>query len=147
MNEITKGQIGALAFNVAMEKAQSGAPPMSKAKFDGLCETVLAEIERAVEAVLSGKVGTKEEKAKPTRKPRKEANGATGGKGVDGEALFHFLNTAGKSTLQEIAEHFQVSKGVAERALAALGNKVKSEKGINPPGKRGKAPTVYFLAE
>lgn len=146
MNEITKGQIGALAFNVAMEKAQSGAPPMSKAEFDGLCETVLAEIERAVEAVLSGKVGAEEEKAKFARKARK-ATGEAGGKGVDGEALFHFLNTAGKSTLQEIAERFAVSKGVAERALAALGDKVKSEKGINPPGKRGKAPTVYFLAE
>jgi hypothetical protein len=151
MQATTKGQIGALAFNVALEKAQSGAPPMSKAEFDGLCETVAVELEWAVEVVLSGKTATT---AKPKRASRKASapkvpSPSTGnGKrpGIDPEALKAYVGSSkeGAASLQQIADNFGVSKGVAQRAVEALPG-VKSALGTKIEGKRGVPPTAYWV--
>lgn len=92
--------------------------------------------------------------AKPKRATRKaaEPNAATGGgkrTGIDPEELRNFLSqpvggVSNPATLQEIANHFSVSKGVAERAIKALPG-VKSGPGTKPEGQRGKAPTVYWV--
>jgi hypothetical protein len=146
MQASTKGQIGALAFGVALEKAQNGAPPMSKAEFDGLCETVFMELERAVEAVLTGKATPT---PKPKRTPRKAAEPASGGakrSGIAEDMLRAFIGTAHSEarTLQEIADRFDVSKGVALRAVKALsGHRVAT--GERTAGQPGKAPAVFWV--
>ena len=88
---------------------------------------------------------------KPKKAPRKaaEPKATTGGKrsGIEPEAIKAFIGKSqeGAASLQQIADNFKVSKGVAQRALGALGSAVKSATGPAVAGKRGKAPTVFWI--
>lgn len=148
MQATTKGQLGALAFNVALEKAQTGAPPLSKAEFDGLCETVAMELERAVDAVLNGKAFSAATKPKLSARKAPAPSDANGAKrsGIDHAALKAYVGGSqeGGATLQQIADNFKVSKGVAQRALKALPG-LRFADGPKAEGKRGAPPTVYWL--
>jgi hypothetical protein len=147
MNDELKWQIEALAFGVALEKTVSGSAPKSKADFEALCETVAEEVKRVVDAIEDGKVPTVP--TKPKRAPRKSAESSSGGgkrPAIAGDSLRVFLGheRSNASTLQEIADQFSVSKGVAKRAVEALPG-VRSAPADNHSGKRGVPPTVYWL--
>lgn len=147
MNEALNAQIEALAFGVALEKTVSGSAPKSRADFEALFETVAEEVKRVVDAIEDGKAPTVP--TKPKRAPRKSAESSSGGgkrPGIEEDSLRVFLGheRSKARTLQEIADQFSVSKGVAKRAVGALQG-VKSATAENHAGKRGVPPAVYWL--
>lgn len=147
MNAKFLEHVKAGAVQVVAQKIADGAIDPATASFEDLVK----EFEEKVLA-LADAFGAKNEliptKIKGSRKSRKGGVGAPSGKGsVAPDSLEGYLHDSPKRTLQEIASAFGVSKGVAQRAVDALGDKVKSEPGTKPEGQRGKAPTVYFLAE
>lgn len=145
IEELSKG----LAVQVVAQKIADGTLDVSGSQ-------TFEELARKVEAAVLdlakdfGAPNGETKSAKPKRAPRaaaKPLGTATGGKrsGIDAAALRTYIGTAHSEahTLQEIADHFSVSKGVAQRAVTALGEAVKSATGSQ--GKRGKAPFVYWL--
>lgn len=149
MQEAVKKKIEGLAFDVALGMFVSNGVPGSRAEFDALLDVVGGELTRVVETLEAGKIGNVP--TKPKKAPRKSAEpkAATGGKrsGIEPEALKAFIGKSqeGAASLQQIAENFGVSKGVAKRAVEALGSAVKSATGPAVAGKRGKAPTVFWV--
>lgn len=148
MNEAVKKQLEAVAFSVALEKAsnnegQSGAS-MGKADFNALCETVSEELKRVVNAIEAGQAVAPTKPKRTARKaPAYSEPKGTKRTGIEPEAMKAYLGKSqeGAATLQQIADNFKVSKGVAQRALEKL-SVLHSAPG--PAGKRGKAPMVYW---
>lgn len=146
MNEALKLQLEALAFGVALETVSRSAPK-SRSDFEALCETVAEELKRVVDAIEDGKAPAAP--AKPKRATRKAAEPtSSGGKrsGIDAELLKAYIGKSqdGAASLQQIADHFSVSKGVAKRAVEALPG-VQSVTGAPSAGKRGVPPIVYWV--
>jgi ribosomal protein S25 len=111
--------------------------------------TFTSDVEALKEAILNlaATFGKEPAPAKPAKKPRKQAVvSAVQASSLSPEAIAEYLADGNRRTVQEAAAHFNVSVGIAKRALKALGSRVVHEKGPKDPGKRGKAPTVYSLA-
>lgn len=136
-----------IAVQVVAQKIADGRIDAATVSFEAL----VAEFQDAVLKVAEDFAEKdKAPTAKPKKAPRKaaEPKAATGGKrtGIEPEALKAFIgkSQAGAASLQQIAENFGVSKGVAERAVKSL-PAVKSATGPAVAGKRGKAPTVFWV--
>jgi hypothetical protein len=142
IEELSKG----LAVQVVAQKIADGALDVSGSQtFEDLAhkvETLILELAKGFGAK------DKATPAKPERAPRKDARPANGGakrSNIDPGALKGYIGASkeGAVSLQRIADHFGVSKGVAKRAVEALPG-VKSATGENPSGKRGAPPVVYW---
>lgn len=136
------------AVQVVAQKIADGQIDPATASFEELVKQFEEEVLK-----LATSFGVKQPDAEPVKPQRKNRNpavkvdGVSKGGSVTPEQISEYLFENHKSTLLSISDHFKVSKGVAERAVKALGDKVKSEVGAPEPGKRGKPPTVYSLAE
>jgi hypothetical protein len=83
-------------------------------------------------------------RSKPRNAPAKVPGAAPGRASVIPQDELATYIGAAKRSLKDVAEHFSASPGQAQRALEKVNN-LASEPGAQVPGKRGKAPTVYFL--
>jgi hypothetical protein len=142
IEELSKG----LAVQVVAQKIADGELDVSGSN---TFEDLAHKVETAILELAKG-FGAKDKAApaKPRRAPRKDAEAASGGakrQGIDPGALKAYIGASkeGAASLQQIADHFGVSKGVAKRAVEALPG-VKSATGENPAGKRGVPPAVYW---
>lgn len=153
-----QADIRALATKVVAAKfsAAGGLPDDFVAEVRAL-EAGVVDLARKVMAVtgstsvrgLVAEINAKTKAARAARTPRPSGDGATTGKrplGITPEALTAALAGGAKKSLQQLADEFVVSKGVAQRAVLGLGSKIRSEEGAKVSGARGRAPTVYFLA-
>lgn len=145
MNETIEKSAKALAMQaVAARCVGSSTAEYSLEQFS---EDVRLLAEKIVELVQASGQPPPTAAKKLARKPRTAASSApTGAASVTPGDISRALAGGEKLSLQGLAAKLETTTGKVGRALAALGSAVKSERGINPPGKRGKAPVVYFLA-
>jgi hypothetical protein len=128
------------------------AQKIAEGQIDPLADSFEALVAQFQEAVIkvAENFGAKAPTTKPKRAPRKatEPKPTSTGKrpGIEPEALKGYIGGMHSEAhnLQEIADRFGVSKGVAQRAVEALPG-VKSAEGTKEAGKRGVPPTVYWV--
>lgn len=132
-----------MAVHVVAQKIADGVIDPASQSFEAL----VAQFEAAVLG-LAESFAQKDKAAAPTKRAKPQSSGTPSAPStkstIETERLRAYLMGV-KATLQQIADEFGVSKGVAQRALVALGDEVKDELGPKPEGQRGKPPTVYWI--
>lgn len=153
MNENAEKSAQSLAMQAVASKYASGDPAVYASlagpeRFADDVRLVKEKILELLAAHLNGPDASPEKMVSTIRAKNRAKNTAssTSTASITPEAVTHVLADGQKWSLQDLAVRLGATEGKVTRALKALGSSVKSERGINPPGKRGKAPTVYFQA-